>query len=170
MFWYSEAWRFPFTESKGPSPTHEKQPHTINPHALCSQAGNILLASAKCRLAYRKHDSSLHRTCFHCSRVQWPCALHHSIRRLALYLVIWSLRVAAWPWKSISRRYFMPVDVWNSSAMEPVESWWLGDPTLWHYMVFRFVHELILNISTVLSNNTTYSLTISSRDNISQTD
>jgi hypothetical protein len=47
-------------------------------------------------------DSSLQRTHFHCSRVQWWRALHHSSRRLALGMVILGLCAAARPWKPIS--------------------------------------------------------------------
>uniref|UniRef100_A0A4W5MM73 Family with sequence similarity 180 member A n=1 Tax=Hucho hucho TaxID=62062 RepID=A0A4W5MM73_9TELE len=38
-----------------------------------------------------KRDSSLQRTRFYCSRVQWRQALHHSSRRLALRMVILGL-------------------------------------------------------------------------------
>ena len=39
---------------------------------------------------------------FHCSRVQWQRALHHSNRRLALCLVMLGLCAAAQTWKLIS--------------------------------------------------------------------
>ena len=43
-----------------------------------------------------KRNSSLQRTHFHCSRVQWRWALHHFRRRLALHMVILGLCAAAW--------------------------------------------------------------------------
>ena len=49
-----------------------------------------------------KRDSSLQRTRFHCSRVQWRQSLYHSNRRLALLMVILGLCAAARPWKTIS--------------------------------------------------------------------
>ena len=50
-----------------------------------------------------KRGSSLHMMHFHCSRVQWKRALHHSSRRLALCMVFLGLCAAARPWKPISR-------------------------------------------------------------------
>ncbi|CAI9599306.1 unnamed protein product [Staurois parvus] len=50
-----------------------------------------------------KHDSSLQRTLFHCSRVQWQCALHHCIRSFAFHLVMSCLDAAPRPWKLIPR-------------------------------------------------------------------
>ncbi|CAI9568205.1 unnamed protein product [Staurois parvus] len=35
----------------------------------------------------RPLDSSLQRTCLHCSRVQWRSALHHCIQRFAVHLL-----------------------------------------------------------------------------------
>ena len=69
-----------------------------------------------------KHDSSLQRTCFHCSRVQWWWALHHSSWHLALLMVILGLCALARPWKPISwssrRTVFVQTllteSVWNS--------------------------------------------------------
>jgi hypothetical protein len=49
-----------------------------------------------------KRDLSLQRTHFHCSRVQWQRALHHSSWRLALRMIL-GLCAAAQPWKPISR-------------------------------------------------------------------
>ena len=57
--WCAEAFRVPFTGTKGPSPAPEKQPHTIIPlhqtlHlAQCSQTSTILLATAKPRLVHQ---------------------------------------------------------------------------------------------------------------------
>ncbi|CAI9534679.1 unnamed protein product, partial [Staurois parvus] len=89
--------RVPFTGTKGPSSTTEKQPNTIIPpppySAQCSQASTILLATAKPRHVHRiaRQKSviwSLQRTCLHCSRVQWRRALHYGIQRFALHLVM----------------------------------------------------------------------------------
>ena len=49
-----------------------------------------------------KLDSSLQRKPFHCSRVQWRRALHHSGQHLAMHMVILGLCAAARPWKPIS--------------------------------------------------------------------
>jgi hypothetical protein len=63
-------------------------------------------------------DSSLQRTRFHCSRVQWWQALHHSSLRLALHTVILGLCAAARPWKPISwssrQNSSCAEAVWNS--------------------------------------------------------
>ena len=48
-----------------------------------------------------KCNSSLQRTCFHCTRVQWRWALHHSSQSLALCIGILGLCVAARAWKPI---------------------------------------------------------------------
>jgi hypothetical protein len=119
---------FPFTGTKGSSPNHEKQPQTIIPPPpnftvgiMCSPG--ILqtqICLSDCQMV--KHDSSLQRKCFHCSRVQWRLALRHSSQRLALSMVILALCTAAQQWKPISwssRRtvlvlMLLPVVVWNS--------------------------------------------------------
>ena len=55
MALYAVALRFPFTETKGPSPNHEKSPrplfilHQTLQSALCIRAGSVILASAKPR-------------------------------------------------------------------------------------------------------------------------
>ena len=49
-----------------------------------------------------KRYSSLQRTHFHCSRVQWRWALQHSSWLLALRMVILGLCMAAQSWKPIS--------------------------------------------------------------------
>ena len=59
--------------------------------SLCIGGGSVLLASAQTQICLSdsqmvKRDSSLHRMCFHCSRVQWQRALHSS-RRLAFRMV-----------------------------------------------------------------------------------
>ncbi|MEQ2289421.1 hypothetical protein AMECASPLE_032821 [Ameca splendens] len=57
--WYAEAFRVPFTGTKGPSPAPEKQPHSIIPPPpnvphlpYYSQTSTILLATAKPRLIH----------------------------------------------------------------------------------------------------------------------
>lgn len=70
------------------------------------------------------------RTRSHCSRVQWQCALHHSIWYLPLYLAIFAM-------------ILMSVDVWNSSAME-LAQWWqllciMHLSTHYLYTVFHFL-------------------------------
>jgi hypothetical protein len=59
---------------------------------------------------------------FHCSRIQWRRALHHSSQRMALCMVILGLCAAAQPWKHISWssprtvivQTLLPEAVWNS--------------------------------------------------------
>ena len=55
--WYAEAFRVPFTGTKGPSPAPEKQPHTIIPpppnFILCSQTSTVPLATTKPRLLHQ---------------------------------------------------------------------------------------------------------------------
>jgi hypothetical protein len=60
--------------------------------ALWIGAGSVLLASAKPRFV-RQTASSLQGTRFHCSRVHWRRALHHSSQRMALHMVILGLRL-----------------------------------------------------------------------------
>ena len=68
--WYAEAFRVPFTGTKGPSPAPEEQPHTIIPlhqtlHlAQCSQTSTVLLATTKPRLIHQI--------------ARWRSALRHS--------------------------------------------------------------------------------------------
>jgi hypothetical protein len=71
---YAVALRFPFTGTEGPSPNHEKQPQTIIP-----PSPNFTIGIRQTLLQRRR---------FHCSRVQWRQALHHSSRHLALHTVI----------------------------------------------------------------------------------
>ncbi len=140
MSWFAEALRFPFTGSHRPIPTPEKPIPLFFliqnlQLAQCSQAGNVLLASAKPRLA---HQTAKQRSmiCHSSEQVSTApesncgVALHHYIWCLALYLVMWGLHAAARPWKPISWRSHctvielisMPVKVWNSSAIESAES------------------------------------------------
>jgi hypothetical protein len=76
-----------------------------------------------------KHDSSLQRTCFPCSRVQWKWVLHYS-QYLTLRMVILGLCAVAQPWKCISwssRRTvivlkLLPEAVWNSVVSVATEA------------------------------------------------
>ena len=99
MSWYAEALRVPFTGTKGPSPTPEKQPHTIIPpppnftlgtmqSGKYRSPGNRQTQIRPLDCQTEKRDSSLQRTRLHCSRVQWRRALHHCIQRFALHLVV----------------------------------------------------------------------------------
>ncbi len=96
MAWYGEALWFTFTGYKGPSQTPEKKLHTIRLPPPNITVGTMQ-SSRWCSPGIRQTQtwpsdhktekcySSLHRTGFHCcSIVQWWCALHHSIWRLAL--------------------------------------------------------------------------------------
>ncbi|CAI9619175.1 unnamed protein product, partial [Staurois parvus] len=79
--------RVPFTGTKGPSPTPEKQPHTIIPpppnftlgtmqsgkyHSPC----NFQTQTRPLDWQTEKRDSSFQKTRIYCSRVQWRFALH----------------------------------------------------------------------------------------------
>ncbi len=110
--WYAEAFRVPFTGTKGPSPAPEKQPHTIIPSPpnftvgtmqsdKYRSPGNHQTQTRPSDCQMEKRDSSLQRTRLHCSRVQWWRALHHGIPRFALHLVTYGLDAAARPWKPI---------------------------------------------------------------------
>ena len=80
--WYAEAFRVPFTGTKGPSPAPEKQPHTIIPPPpnftlgtmqsdKYRSPGNPQSQTNPSDCQIEKRDSSLQRTRLHCSRVQW---------------------------------------------------------------------------------------------------
>uniref|UniRef100_A0A667ZQH7 TSPO associated protein 1 n=1 Tax=Myripristis murdjan TaxID=586833 RepID=A0A667ZQH7_9TELE len=92
MFWYPEAFKVPFTGTKGPSPAPEKQPHTIIPpppnftvgtmqSEMYRSPGNLQTQTRPSDCQMEKRDSSLQRTRLHCSRGQWRRALHHCIRQ-----------------------------------------------------------------------------------------
>ena len=87
MSCYAEAFRVPFTGTKGPSPAPEKQPHTIIPpppnFTLGSMQsdkyrspGNHQTQTLPSDYQMEKCDSSLQRTFLHCSRVQWLSLIH----------------------------------------------------------------------------------------------
>uniref|UniRef100_A0A673YTC4 mitogen-activated protein kinase kinase n=1 Tax=Salmo trutta TaxID=8032 RepID=A0A673YTC4_SALTR len=60
MSLYVVVLRFPFTGPKGPSPNHEKQPHTIIPSPANFTVGNMHSGSpSDCQMV--KHDSSLEK-------------------------------------------------------------------------------------------------------------
>ncbi|CAI9577276.1 unnamed protein product, partial [Staurois parvus] len=97
--------RVPFTGTRGPSPTPEKQPHTIIPpppnftlgtcqEAPCNQASTVLLATAKPKHVYR---IARQRSVIGHSREHVSSALESS----ALHLVMEGLDAAAQPWKAI---------------------------------------------------------------------
>ena len=104
--WYAEAFRVPFTGTKGPSTAPEKQPHTIilpppnftlgtiQSDKYCSP-GNRQTQTRPSDCQMEKRDSSLQRTRLHCSRVQWRHVLHHCIRCFTLHLVMYGLDAAA---------------------------------------------------------------------------
>ena len=79
-----------------------------------------------------KCDSSLQRTHFYCSRVQWRQALHHSSQCLALRMVILGLCAAARRWKPILWSSWLtvlvltlfPEAVWNSVVSFATEDRW----------------------------------------------
>uniref|UniRef100_A0AAR2JMT8 Ig-like domain-containing protein n=1 Tax=Pygocentrus nattereri TaxID=42514 RepID=A0AAR2JMT8_PYGNA len=89
--WSAEALRVSFTGTKGPTPTLEKQPHTIIPpppnftHGTMQSdknrsPDNFQTQTRPSYCQMEKRDSSLQRTRLHCSRVQWQCiTLLHSM-------------------------------------------------------------------------------------------
>ena len=112
MSWCAEAFRVPFTGTKGSSLAPEKQPHTIIPplpnftlgtmqsDKHCSP-GNRQTQTHPSDCQMEKRDSSLQRTHIHCSRVQWWCALQNCSQSLALHLLMYGLDAGAGPWKPI---------------------------------------------------------------------
>jgi hypothetical protein len=123
-----------------------------------------------------KRNSSLQRIffsfSFHCSRVQWQQALHHSSRHLALHMVSLGLCAAAWPWKPVSwssRRtvhvlMLLPEAVWYSVVSDATEdrSFYalrasaLGCPVLWACVV-AYHFTLVAPRCFHFYNNSTYS-------------
>lgn len=99
-----------------------------------------------------KRDSSLHRTDFHCSRLQCQHALRHSIWRLALYRVMWGFHVAAQPCKlfQLISCCTVFVQILTSGSLE-IFSYEINSTSvtsmhhapqhasLWLYVVFRFM-------------------------------
>ena len=147
--WYAEAFRVPFTGTKGPSPAPEKQPHTIIPPPpnftlgtmqsdKYRSPGNHQTQTHPSDCQMEKRNSSLQRMRLYCSRVQWQRALHHCIRRFALHLLMYGLDAAAQPWKTIPwsslctvlKLIWKPHEVWRSVTMDSEESWqpiWMGE-------------------------------------------
>jgi hypothetical protein len=89
-----------------------------------------------------RHDSSLQRMRFHCSRVQWWQALYHFSQHMVLGMVIQGLCAAARQWKPISWssqwvlvRTLRPEAVWNSVLQGPncytLHVLALGGPVPW---------------------------------------
>ena len=78
--WYAEAFRVPFTGTKGPSPAPEKQPHTMIPPPNFTlgtmlsdkyrSPGNRQTQTHPSDCQKEKCNLSLHRRCLHCSRVK----------------------------------------------------------------------------------------------------
>ncbi len=91
MSCYADALRFLFTGIKGTSLTLEKQPPYHYPHLHQTWKFSWHPPNPECPSDRQteKRASSLHRTGFHCSRVQWWCALHTPFRQFVLYLVVW---------------------------------------------------------------------------------
>lgn len=118
MSWYAEALKLPFTWSKGPRPTTEKQPHAIIPPPPNFRVGQMQSGRLHSP-GILQNQTQTTKQSFHCSRVQWCCATHHFIWRLALYLMMWGLHANARSWKPIPRSshytvfvvILMPVEV-----------------------------------------------------------
>ena len=120
-----------------------------------------------------KRDSSLQRTHFHCFRVQWRRALHHSGRCLALHVVILGLCAAARPWKLISWSSWrtalvlmlLPEAVRNSVGSVATEdrrflrASALGGPVLWACVAYHFAAKPLLLLDVSTSQNQPLQLT-----------
>ena len=107
-----------------------------------------------------KRDPSLQRTSFHCSRVQWGWALHHSSQRLAWRMVILGMCAAARPYKPISwssQRTVLVLTLLPDSLKLRSEccnrrqtifsmlcASALGSPIMWACVAYHFVAELLL--------------------------
>jgi hypothetical protein len=104
-----------------------------------------------------KRDSSLQRTRFHFSRVQWLRALHHSnwrsvLRTVYLGLCTGALQLKPISWSSRQTVIVLtfPEAVWNSLVSVTskdrrfLRATALGGPVLWTCVVYHFAAELLL--------------------------
>jgi hypothetical protein len=112
MSLYPSAFRFPCSITRGPSPFHDKHPHTLMPpspdftvgttHAGRYRSPGILHTQT---LPTDRHmverDSLPQITRFELSTVQWRRSLHHFRRRLAFTSEMFGLWAAARPWNPI---------------------------------------------------------------------
>jgi hypothetical protein len=139
---YPSAFRFPCGITRGPSPFHEKHPHTLMPlppnftvgttHAGRFRSPGIrytqTLPSDRRMVSC---DSSHQITRFQLFTVQWRHSLHHFRRRLAFTGEIFGLWAAARPWNPIplnSRRTVMVLDgqiiaLRNSRVIVSLDIW-----------------------------------------------
>lgn len=125
---------FPFTGTRESSPTPKNQPHTIIllhqtlQLAECSQAGNVLLASAKPRLV---HQTFWQRSMIRQFRENVSTTSESSGD--ILYITPSDTWYCAQWYKAciqlLGHRNFvvilMPEDVWNSAVIESTGHWWL---------------------------------------------
>ncbi len=119
-----------FFHSKFIQPCLYESCHAGQASSNCSRkVGSLTLSKMSWYAeAVRFPFTGSNRTGFHCSRVQWWCALDHSIWCLALYLM-WGLCADVQPWNPIPwslhhtvfKLILMPVE-----AMESSEHWWLA--------------------------------------------
>ena len=102
---YAEAFRVPFTGTKGPSsaPHHNPPPPNFTLGTMQSDRyrspDNRQTQTRPSDCWVEKRDWSLQRRRLCCCRVQWQRALHHCIRRFALHLLMFGLDAATRPWK-----------------------------------------------------------------------
>jgi hypothetical protein len=91
-----------------------------------------------------KRDSSLQRTRFHCSRVQWRQALHHSSQCLALCMVILGLCACGC---SAVETHFMKLPT-NSFLGYNTEHHWTRTAQEQNYIHFFKVHIAYISMHT----------------------
>jgi hypothetical protein len=89
MLLYAVVLNFPSLERRVLAQTIITPPKTLK-LALCIRVGSFFMAFVR-RSARLWPDSSLQRSRFQYSGVQWRQALHHSSRHLALHMVILGL-------------------------------------------------------------------------------
>jgi hypothetical protein len=107
MSLYPYVFRFAHSIMRGPSPFHEKHPHTVMPPPPNFTVGTK--HDGRYRSPGIHHtqifpsdcDSSPQITRFQLSTVPWRCSLHHFMRRLASAGEMFGLWAAACPWNSI---------------------------------------------------------------------
>ena len=154
MSLYAVALTFPFTLTKGRSSNHEKQPQTIIPPPPYFTVGTMHSGRWRFPCIRQTHiclsdfqmvkcDSSLQRTRFHRSRVQWRLAWHHSC--LALHMVILGFCAATLPWKPISwrsRPNSYCADIASRGSLELCSEFCNQGQTI--FTRYRLQHSLVL--------------------------
>jgi hypothetical protein len=126
MCLHPSTYIFPCSIMRGPSPFHEKHPHTVMPPPPNFTVGTTH-AGRYCSPGIHHTqtlplDLSLQITCFQLSTVQWHHSLHHFRRCLAFTGEIFGLWAAARPWNPIPLNYRRTVMVLVGKLIAPQHS------------------------------------------------